>query len=223
MKSKYGYTLDGGELGSIEDETFSADGCSIRITGVATHPGYAKEKMQNAIKIVSHIISSLPTTKDSPESTEGRSGFIHPTKIESSLETGTIDLIIRDFNTQNLKYYHELLQGICESSIKAFPGSSFEIEFKEQYRNMNEIIQNHPYVCSYAIEAMQSLGIEPKKSLIRGGTDGSRLSFMGFPCPNLFAGEHGIHSKKEWVSVQDMQKAAAVIVKTSELWSKHRS
>lgn len=223
MKSKYGYTLDGGELGSIEDETFSADGCSIRITGVATHPGYAKEKMQNAIKIVSHIISSLPTTKDSPESTEGRSGFIHPTKIESSLETGTIDLIIRDFNTQNLKYYHELLQGICESSVKAFPGSSFEIEFKEQYRNMNEIIQNHPYVCSYAIEAMQNLGIEPKKSLIRGGTDGSRLSFMGFPCPNLFAGEHGIHSKKEWVSVQDMQKAAAVIVKTSELWSKHRS
>lgn len=213
VNAQYGYTLDSGELGCIEEETFSADACTIEINGISTHPGYAKNKMQNAIKIASSIISHLPKDRLSPESTAGDQGFIHPTRLSGELGNAKIDFILRDFKTTNLDSHFEEIISICNDVIQEFPGASFKVERKEQYRNMKEILIQHPIVSSIAMEAMLDAGITPKQGIIRGGTDGSRLSFMGLPCPNIFAGEQAIHSKKEWVSVQDMKKATEVILR----------
>ncbi|MBK9272216.1 MAG: peptidase T [Saprospiraceae bacterium] len=213
VNADFGYTLDGGELGSLEDETFSADACTILIKGVSTHPGYAKNKMENAIKIASEIVSLLPKDRLSPESTEGVSGFVHPTKISGGLESAEIDFIIRDFDTAMLSKHLSEIENICNRVLSNYPASTIHIQRREQYRNMKEILVAKPEIVELAERAIKEAGIPIKKGRIRGGTDGSRLSFMGLPCPNLFAGEHGIHSKKEWVSVQDIKKAAEVIVR----------
>ncbi|MFN7847890.1 MAG: peptidase T [Bacteroidota bacterium] len=218
LGAQYGYTVDGETAGHIEDETFSADGVILTIHGVSTHPGFAKGKMQSAIKIASAIIDALPKDKLSPESTDNKEGFIHPVSVNGLIEKTTVQFIIRDFETANLKKHEALLEEIVNQVIRKYPGASYNFEVKEQYRNMKEVLQHHPQVSSYAVEAVQRSGLTPVLSSIRGGTDGSRLSFMGLPCPNIFAGEHAFHSKLEWVSVQDMERAVDTIINLARIW-----
>ena len=205
LGADFGYTLDGGEVGSLEDETFSADGVQVVIHGVIAHPGYAKDKMINAMKVAGEILASLPKDRLSPESTEGKRGFIHPVRLEGIAEKCTIDFIIRDFDTDGLAKKEDYLRTQIEERLRTYPKASFEFHVIEQYRNMKEILDVNPHVVDYAKEAIARAGVKLKMESIRGGTDGSRLSFMGLPCPNLFAGEQAIHSKLEWISVQDMK------------------
>ncbi len=221
LNADYGYTLDGGKLGDIEDESFSADAVKITIHGVSAHPGYAKNKMVNAMKVAADFINALPNDKWSPETTSGREGFVHPTAIEGVLEKVTINFIIRDHITEKLMTYEDRLEELLKMVIEKYPGASYEFEVIEQYRNMKEVLQSVPFVTDYAIEAMKQVGIEPRPAIIRGGTDGSRLSFMGMPCPNIFTGEMAIHSKHEYVSVQDMEKAVKTLVALVQIWEKH--
>lgn len=218
LGANFGYTLDGGEAGSLEDETFSADSVQIIIHGVITHPGYAKDKLVNALKIAGEVLASLPKTELSPETTEGKQGFIHPVRVDGIAEKATIDFIIRDFITEGLKKKEDLLRSVVEMVMKNYPGASFQFDVKEQYRNMKEVLDQHPEVVAYAEEAIKRSGLQMKMESIRGGTDGSRLSFMGLPCPNLFAGMQAIHSKKEFISVQDMNKAVETIVHLATIW-----
>jgi len=218
LGAKFGYTIDGETAGSIENETFSADGAVISIYGVAAHPGFAKGKMENALKIASRMVAKFPD-KLSPEHTEAKEGFIHPVHIEGNIEKATIKLIIRDFSEAGLKRHAKTIQRIVDAAIKPFPNSRAEVKISEQYRNMNKVLRRHPQVVENAVEALRRAGFaQPKLQSIRGGTDGSRLSFMGLPCPNIFAGEHAFHSKQEWVSVQDMEKAAETIVHLAQVW-----
>lgn len=212
LGADFGYTLDGGEAGSLEDETFSADGVQVIIHGVIAHPGYAKDKMINAMKIAGEILAALPKDRLSPESTEGKRGFIHPVRLEGIAEKCTIDFIIRDFETEGLSKKEDYLRTQIEERMRTYPNASFEFHVKEQYRNMKEILDVNPHVVNYAKEAIERAGLKLKMESIRGGTDGSRLSFMGLPCPNLFAGEQAIHSKLEHISVQDMNKAVETMV-----------
>jgi tripeptide aminopeptidase len=212
LGADFAYTMDGESAGNIEDETFSADGASITIEGVSTHPGYAKGKMEHAIKIAAAIIDRLPKNTCSPETTEGKEGFLHPVGMSGALEKARIDFIVRDFNDEGLKQKEALLEGIVKDVMKNYPRSTYRMDVKPQYRNMKQVIDRHPQIVDYAIEAIRRAGLEPVKTSIRGGTDGSRLSFMGLPCPNIFAGEHAFHSRLEWVSRQDMEKAVQTIV-----------
>jgi tripeptide aminopeptidase len=212
------YTMDGETAGTIEDETFSADGATITIDGVSTHPGFAKGKMEHAIKIAASVVDRLPKEGCSPETTEGRQGFLHPIGISGALEQVTLSLIVRDFTEAGLKEKEALLEGIVRDVIKDYPRSSFRMEVKEQYRNMKQVIDRHPQIVDYAVEAVRRAGLKPVRGSIRGGTDGSRLSFMGLPCPNIFAGEHAFHSRLEWVSRQDMEKAVQTIVHLAMIW-----
>ena len=212
LGADFGYTLDGGEAGSLEDETFSADGVHVVIHGVIAHPGYAKDKMINAMKIAGEILAALPKDRLSPESTDGKRGFIHPVRLEGIAEKCTIDFIIRDFETEGLAKKEDYLRTQIEERMRTYPKASFEFHVTEQYRNMKEILDVNPQVVDYAKEAIARAGLELKMESIRGGTDGSRLSFMGLPCPNLFAGEQAIHSKLEYISVQDMNKAVETMV-----------
>ena len=214
----FGYTLDGGDAGSLEDETFSADGVQVIIHGVIAHPGYAKGKMINAMKIAGEILSALPKDRLSPESTEGKRGFIHPVRVEGVAEKCTIDFIIRDFETAGLKKKEDYLRTQIEELLRTYPKASFEFIVTEQYRNMKEVLDLHPQVIEYAKEAIERTGLTVKMESIRGGTDGSRLSFMGLPCPNLFAGEQAIHSKLEFISVQDMNKAVETMIHLVQVW-----
>lgn len=218
LAADFGYTMDGETLGHLEDETFSADAATLVINGVSTHPGFAKGKMENALKIAAGILDSLPKDMLSPETTEGKEGFLHPTGFSGSLEQATVNFILRDFSDEGLRHKEEVLSGIVRNVMKSYPNSSYTLLVKEQYRNMKQVLDKHPQVVEYAIEAIRRAGITPHCSSIRGGTDGSRLSFMGLPCPNIFAGEHAFHSKQEWVSVQDMQKAVDVIVNLVQIW-----
>ncbi|HEX6333367.1 MAG TPA: peptidase T [Flavisolibacter sp.] len=218
LGAQFGYTLDGGEAGALEDETFSADGVQIVIHGVITHPGYAKGKMVNALKIAGELLAALPKNELSPESTDGKEGFFHPVRVDGIAEKATIDFIVRDFVTAGLQTKEERLRGITESVLGNYPSASFEFIVTEQYRNMKEILDRHPEVVDYAREAIGRSGLQVKMESIRGGTDGSKLSFMGMPCPNLFAGEQAIHSKKEFISVQDMNKAVETIVHLAGIW-----
>ena len=218
LGADYGYTLDGGDLGSLEDETFSADGVQVIIHGVIAHPGYAKGKMVNAMKIAGEILAALPKDRLSPESTTGRRGFIHPVRIEGIAEKCTIDFIIRDFETPGLKKKEDYLRTQIEELLRLYPSASFEFNVTEQYRNMKEILDVHPAVIENAKEAIARAGLKLKMESIRGGTDGSRLSFMGLPCPNLFAGEQAIHSKLEHVSIQDLNKAVETMVHLVRIW-----
>lgn len=217
LGADFGYTLDSGDLGCFEDENFSADSLSVKITGISAHPGYAKDKMQNAVKIAAAIIDRLPKLSLSPETTSGKEGFLHPSKCSANLETAQIDFILRDFETSKLDEYTELIERICNDVMEQYPGSHFELIRKNQYRNMKDVLDHHPHVSGFALQAMQNLGIPVKHGSIRGGTDGAVLSHMGLPCPNVFAGEQAIHSKHEWVSVQDMQKGVDTVIEICRL------
>ena len=218
LGADFGYTLDGGEAGSLEDETFSADGVQVIIHGVIAHPGYAKGKMINAMKIAGEILAALPKNRLSPESTEGKRGFIHPVRLDGIAEKCTIDFIIRDFETKGLQKKEDYLRTQIEELMRLYPKASFEYKVTEQYRNMKEVLLLHPQVADHAKEAIKRAGLKVKTESIRGGTDGSRLSFMGLPCPNLFAGEQAIHSKLEFISVQDMNKAVETMVHLVGIW-----
>jgi tripeptide aminopeptidase len=218
LGADYAYTLDGGSAGSLEDETFSADAVQVIIHGVIAHPGYAKGKMVNAMKIAGEILAALPKDRLSPESTDGKRGFIHPIRIEGIAERCTIEFIIRDFETPGLKKKEDYLRTQIEELLRIYPTASFDFTVTEQYRNMKEVLDMHPQVIEYAKEAIQQAGLEVKIESIRGGTDGSRLSFMGLPCPNLFAGEQAIHSKLEHISIQEMNKAVETMVHLVQIW-----
>ena len=218
LGAEYAYTVDGASRGEIESETFSADAVTIKFYGKNIHPGYAKDKMINAVKVAALFIESLPKNTLSPETTEGREGFVHCTNFNGNEELSTLKLIIRDFETTKLKEYENFLKELAIKAVSSFPGSRFEFEVVEQYRNMKEVLDNYPQVVEIGIEAMKKLNIRPIIHPIRGGTDGSRLSFMGLPTPNIFAGEHSYHSKLEWVSIQDMEMAVRVIVEIAQLW-----
>lgn len=218
LGAQFGYTLDGGELGSLEDETFSADGVKISIRGVSVHPGTAKDKMVSAIKVAAAIVDELPKEILSPETTEERQGFIHPVRIEGMVEKAEIDFIIRDFTTAELEGHEFYLRKIMETIVERYPGATATFKVTEQYRNMKEVLDKYPQVVANAEEAIRRAGITPLRMSIRGGTDGSRLSFMGLPCPNIFTGEMALHSKHEYVSVQDMQKAVDTIIHLVQVW-----
>jgi tripeptide aminopeptidase len=218
LGADFAYTIDGETAGNIEDETFSADGAVITIEGVSTHPGFAKGKMEHAIKIAAAIVERLPKDTCSPETTEGKQGFLHPIGISGALEKAKLSFIVRDFTDAGLKEKETLLENIVQEVMKDFPHSTARIEIKQQYRNMKQVIDRHPEIIDNAMEAVSRTGLKPVKTSIRGGTDGSRLSFMGLPCPNIFAGEHAFHSRLEWVSVQDMEKAMQTIVHLATIW-----
>ncbi len=217
LGADFAYTLDGETAGTIEDETFSADAVEIDIKGVAMHPGFAFGKMENAIRIAGAIIDRLPKDQG-PETTKGRDGFIHPTGVTGVMEKANLAFIIRDFTEEGLKTKEELLEEITKDVLKAYPGSSYTFKVKNQYRNMKVVLDKNPEIVEYAVEAIRRAGMEPVRGSIRGGTDGSRLSFMGLPTPNLFAGGHAFHSPLEFVSSQDMEKAVKTVVELAKLW-----
>lgn len=219
LAADFGYTLDGGERAHLEGESFSADAAKVIFHGVSAHPGYAKGKMVSAIKAAGAFVSRLPANEWCPEATEGHQGFVHPVSISGELEKAVVQFIVRDFDTQKLAEHEARLKGIAEKTAADFPGVTIDFEVKEQYRNMKEILDQHPQVMANAAEAYTRAGMTPNVQSIRGGTDGSRLSFMGLPCPNLFTGEMGIHSKQEYVSVQDMEKATEVLVHLAQIWA----
>ena len=218
LNAQYGYTLDGGERGALEAESFSADGATAIIHGVSAHPGYAKGKLVNALKIASEFIDALPKDSWSPETTENREGYIHPVGIDGIMEKTTVKFIIRDFETSMLKVHEDRLEKILQETVAKYPGAKYEFSVYEQYRNMMDIIKDCSFIMDYAEEAMNRAGVKADRHLIRGGTDGSRLSFMGMPCPNIFTGEMGIHSKQEYVSVQDMIKGVETLVNLVQVW-----
>jgi tripeptide aminopeptidase len=218
LGADFGYTLDGGEAGSLEDETFSADGATITINGVITHPGYAKGKLVNALKIAGEILAALPKNEWSPETTAGMQGFIHPVAVNGIAEKATIQFIVRDFDDAKLQQHHMRLKSIAASVVEKFAGATMLYDVQEQYRNMKNILNQHPQVAAYAADAIQRAGLVVIKESIRGGTDGSRLSYMGLPCPNIFTGMQNIHSKLEWIGTKDLAKAAETIVHLSMIW-----
>jgi tripeptide aminopeptidase len=221
LGADFAYTIDGETAGMIEDETFSADGVTITIEGVSTHPGFAKGRMEHAIKIAAAIVDRLPKQGLSPETTEGRQGFLHPIGISGTLEQATLSFIVRDFAEGGLRDKEALLETIVKDVMKDFPRSTYRFDVQEQYRNMKVVIDRHPEIIDHAMEAIRRAGLKPVRNAIRGGTDGSRLSFMGLPCPNIFAGEHAFHSRLEWVSIQDMEKAVQTIVHLAMIWEEH--
>jgi tripeptide aminopeptidase len=218
LGADFAYTIDGESAGNIEDETFSADGAVVTIEGVSAHPGFAKGKIEHAIKIAAAIVERLPKDRCSPETTEGREGFLHPVGIQGALEQASISFIVRDFTEQGLKDKEALLQSIIDDVMRDYPRSTARLDVKPQYRNMKEVVDRHPQLVTYAREAIARTGLTPVTTSIRGGTDGSRLSAMGLPCPNIFAGEHAFHSRLEWVSRQDMEKAVQTIVHLAMIW-----
>ncbi|MGF7217809.1 tripeptide aminopeptidase [Spirosoma lacussanchae] len=218
LDADFGYTIDGESLGTLEDETFSADAVRIQIQGVSTHPGFAKGKLENALKIAADLLASLPKEALSPETTDEKDGFVHPTRLEGNQDQAVLEFIIRDFTEAGLHEKETYLQNQLNDVLVSYPGSKADFVVKQQYRNMKEVLDLHPAVVDNALEAIRRAGLSARRRSIRGGTDGSRLSFMGLPCPNIFAGEHAFHSRQEWVSVQDMQKAVEVIVNVARVW-----
>jgi tripeptide aminopeptidase len=212
------YTMDGGARGEVEYESFSADAMAITFKGFNTHPGYAKGKMINAIKLAAKFLASLPDDRLSPETTSGRDGFVHPNVMDASVERTTVKFIVRDFVTAGLKEKEDWLTGLAQEVVAGVPGASIEVKITEQYRNMREVLDHHPQIVDNAREAIRRIGVGLRERPIRGGTDGSRLSFMGLPTPNVFVGEQNFHSRYEWVSVQDMEKAVEAIVEIAKVW-----
>lgn len=217
LGAAFGYTLDGETAGTIEDETFSADGVEVVIKGVAIHPGFAYGKMENAIRIAGAIIERLPRDM-APETTKDRQGFIHPIAVSGVMEKANLSFIIRDFTEDGLKSKEARLEAVTKEVLQNYPGSSYTFTVKNQYRNMKVILDHHPEIAEYAMEAIRRAGMTPTRGSIRGGTDGSRLSFMGLPCANLFAGGHAFHSPLEFVSSQDMERAVRTIVELARIW-----
>lgn len=221
LGAEFGYTLDGGKRGVLEGESFSADGMKVIFQGISAHPGYAFEKLVSAIKVASYFVDLLPKEEWSPETTKEMQGFVHPTQIHGGIEETVVQFIIRDFETAKLAEYENRLTQIAEKAIAQFPGAKFKVEITEQYRNMREILDQNPQVMGYTEKAYQAAGLPVTIESIRGGTDGSRLSFMGLPCPNIFTGEMAIHSRKEYVSVQDMEKAVETIAYLVQIWEQN--
>jgi tripeptide aminopeptidase len=214
------YTLDGGGRGELEFESFSADAITVTFKGFNTHPGYARGRMVNAIRVAADFVARLPRDQMSPETTEGYEGYLHPYQIQASVDRTSVKVLVRDFVTTRLKDKEALVERIAREVVGMHPGATVELVVDESYRNMREVLEQHPLVIEHARKAIRLAGMEPVERPIRGGTDGSRLSFMGLPTPNLFAGEHNFHSRLEWVSAQDMDKAVDVIVKLCEGWTK---
>lgn len=223
LAADFGYTLDGGELGTLEDETFSADAAVITIHGVIAHPGYAKGHLVNALKIAGEILAALPKKEFSPETTKKREGFVHPVRVEGVAEKATVEFIVRDFTREGLQANAERLRKIAGNVLRKHPKAKMEFTVAEQYRNMKEVLDKHPHVVEYAEKAYKKSKLKVHKKSIRGGTDGSRLSFMGLPCPNLFTGMQAIHSKKEWIGVRDMKKAVEVMVNLVQVWEEKQN
>lgn len=215
----YAYTIDGESAGEVEDETFCADTAIVKIKGVNVHPGYAKGKMINSIKIAAEFIEQLPKESVSPETTEKREGYLHPNGMKGSVELTEIIMLVRDFTVEGLKEKEALLEKIGEELTNKYSPASVSVEIKESYRNMKYKLDEHPQVVEYALEAVERSGIKPIKNLIRGGTDGARLSYMELPTPNIFTGGHNFHSQKEWISIQDMEKAVETIVNLVQIWA----
>ncbi len=222
LNADFGYTLDGGTLGSLEDESFSADGATVTFHGISAHPGYAKNKMTSALKVASDFIDSLPKDSWSPETTSHREGFVHPHTIKGGMEETQVQFIVRDHDTSKLAEYETRLENLAKETVAKYPGVKYDFTVSEQYRNMKEVLRDVPFVSEYALDAMKKAGIDPKPAIIRGGTDGSRLSFMGLPCPNIFTGEMAIHSRHEYVSVQDMEKATKTLIELCQIWANHK-
>lgn len=218
LGARYAYTVDGETLGSLEDENFNADRVEVEIKGIATHTGYAKDKLVNSLKVASRFLDSLPRKELSPESTEGKEGFVHPLRMEGTMERSLLEFLIRDFEESGLAEKEAWLRQQLDDAVACFPGVKSEFRVIPQYRNMKKILDRQPKVVDYALEAIAQAGLLPFRKYVRGGTDGSRLSYMGLPCPNIFAGEHDFHSRKEWVSVQDMEKSMEVLVRLAALW-----
>jgi tripeptide aminopeptidase len=219
----YAYTMDGGSRGEVESESFSADAMTVTFIGFNTHPGYAKGRMINTIKVAADFINRLPADRLSPETTDGHDGFVHPYVVQAGVERTSVKLLIRDFETAKLRDTEGLLEALAREAVSRFPGSRLEVSVEESYRNMHEVLALHPEVVEYAHAAVRRAGLDVRSRAIRGGTDGSRLSFMGLPTPNIFAGEHNFHSRLEWVSVQDMEKAVEVIVNLARIWATKRT
>ncbi|MBB5648426.1 peptidase T [Pedobacter cryoconitis] len=218
LGADFAYTIDGETCGSIEDETFSADGAVLTIHGISSHPGFARGKMESAIKILSDIISALPKDTLTPEATSKKEGFLHPVTMQGNVEQAEAHFIIRDFDDALLAEHGRTLETIVKQVIAAYPNATYELKIREQYRNMKKVLDQHPQVLEYGVLAIERTGIPVKRQSIRGGTDGSRLSLMGLPCPNVFAGEHAFHGKQEWASVQDMEKAVETIINIALIW-----
>ena len=216
--ARYAYTMDGGQRGELEYESFSADAITLTFRGFNTHPGYARGRMVNAIKLAARFIDRLPPDSVSPETTAGREGFVHPYVMQSSVDSTSVKLLLRDFDTAELARKAAWLQALAQEVVDAVPGAAVDVEIQTQYRNMREVLDEHPLVVAHARQAITRVGLTPRERPIRGGTDGSRLSFMGLPTPNIFAGEQNFHSRLEWVSVQDMEKAVEVIVELARVW-----
>lgn len=216
--ARYAYTVDGGERGEIEWESFAADAMTLTFQGFNTHPGYARGRMVNAIKVAADFLSRLPKDGLAPEVTDGYEGYVHPYVVDASVERTSVKLLIRDFRTAGLREKEDFLERLARETAAGWPGASVEVKVEESYRNMREVLEEHPEVVENAREAIRRAGIEPRERAIRGGTDGSKLSFMGLPTPNLFAGEQNFHSRLEWVSAQDMEKAVEVIVNLCRVW-----
>jgi tripeptide aminopeptidase len=216
--ASYAYTMDGGSRGEIEVESFSADAMTITFHGFNTHPGFAKGRMVNAIKMAGAFLDRLPKDALSPETTDAYEGFVHPYVMTAGVDRTSVKLIVRDFATPGLQEKEALLEALARDAAAGFAGGRVEVAIEEQYRNMREVLDTCPHVADYAREAIRRVGLEPRSKPIRGGTDGSRLSFMGLPTPNIFAGEQNFHSRLEWVSVQDMEKAVEVIVQLAAVW-----
>ncbi|GAB4377157.1 MAG: peptidase T [Salibacteraceae bacterium] len=219
LGAQYGYTVDGEALGSLEDETFCADQAVVTFKGVNAHPGFAKGKMINAVKVAAAFLASLPDDTWSPETTEDREGFVHPYEITGGVEACSITFILRSFEESDLKSYAKSLEKYARKACRKFGGSSYEIAIKEQYRNMKYVLQQHPEVVDYAAEAIRRAGLVVRKRPIRGGTDGAKLSYMGLPCANIFAGEYAFHSLEEWTTLQDMMKSAETLIHLAVIWA----
>ena len=216
--AKYAYTVDGEQLGSIENETFCADSLTVEFEGVSIHPGFAKDKLLNSVKIAARFLEKLPQDALSPETTEKKEGYVHPHGITGGVEKTTVKFLLRAFTTEELREQEAYLRTLVDETMTEFPKGKATVTVQESYRNMRYVLDEHPQVLDVAKEAMLRVGLEPEIGSIRGGTDGARLSYMGLPCPNIFAGEHSFHSKREWVSVQDMEKAVQTIVAIAALY-----
>ncbi len=216
--ARYAYTMDGGPRGELEYESFSADAITFAFRGFNTHPGYAKGRMVNAIKLAARFIDRLPTDRLSPETTSLREGFVHPYAMQAAVDRTTVKLIVRDFDTAALLEKASWLRTLAQGVVAEVPGASVDVQVEEQYRNMREVLDQQPLVVDRARDAITRAGLQVRERAIRGGTDGSRLSFMGLPTPNIFVGEQNFHSRLEWVSVQDMEKAVDVVVELAKVW-----
>jgi tripeptide aminopeptidase len=212
------YTLDGGACGELEFESFSADAMRVTFIGFNTHPGYAKGRMVNAIKAAARFVDRLPQDGLSPETTAGYEGYIHPYQMEASVDRTSVRVLLRDFVTTGLREKQQLVERLA-GEVAAATGTRVEFQVDEQYRNMRDVLDRHPDVVERGRTAIRRAGLTPIEKPIRGGTDGSRLSFMGLPTPNLFAGEHNFHSRLEWTSRQDLERAVAVVVELARIWA----